>query len=96
MKKLLLLGGSTQQIPAIKYANKSGYYTILCDYLSDNPGQNYSKKYYCVSTTDREAVLDIAREEKVQGIVRMLLTQRLQLPLMLLISLDFQLILINQ
>lgn len=69
MKKLLLLGGSTQQIPAIKYANKSGYYTILCDYLSDNPGQNYSKKYYCVSTTDREAVLDIAREEKVQGIV---------------------------
>ena len=69
MKRILLLGGSTQQIPAIEYANNQGYYTILCDYLSDNPGQNYAKKFYCVSTTDKDAILEVARNENVDGIV---------------------------
>ena len=44
VKKILLLGGSTQQISAITYANSQGYYTVLCDYLIDNPGQYYAKK----------------------------------------------------
>ena len=37
MKKILLLGGSAQQIVAIKTAQKHGYYTVLCDFLPDNP-----------------------------------------------------------
>lgn len=69
MKKILLLGGSTQQIPAIEYANKMGYYTLLCDYLPDNPGKKYADKFYCVSTTDKEAVLEVAEKEKIDGIV---------------------------
>ncbi len=69
MKRLLLLGGSTQQIPAIEYANKQGCYTVLCDYLQDNPGQHCADKFYCVSTTDKEAILEVAHKEKVDGIV---------------------------
>jgi biotin carboxylase len=69
MKRLLLLGGSTQQVPAIELANKQGYYTILCDYLPDNPGQYHVDKFYCVSTTDKEAILEIAQKERVNGIV---------------------------
>jgi biotin carboxylase len=69
MRKILLLGGSNQQIPAIEYAKKSGYYTILCDYLLDNPGQRYADKFYCVSTTDKEAILEVAKKEKVNGVV---------------------------
>ena len=69
MKKILLLGGSTQQIPAIEYANDQGYYTVLCDYLADNPGQDYAKKFYCVSTTDKDAILEVAKNEKVDGVV---------------------------
>lgn len=69
MKKILLLGGSIQQLPAILYAKKQGYYTILCDYLADNPGQNYADKFYCVSTTDKEAVLKVAQREEIDGIV---------------------------
>ena len=69
MKKILLLGGSTQQIPAIEYANEQGYYTVLCDYLADNPGQDYAKKFYCVSTTDKDAILEVAKNEKVDGVV---------------------------
>lgn len=69
MKKILLLGGSTQQVPAIECATKQGYYTILCDYLPDNPGQHFADKFYCVSTTDKEAILEVAEKEKVDGVV---------------------------
>lgn len=69
LEKILLLGGSTQQVPAIKCAASKGYYTILCDYLPDNPGQYFVDKFYCVSTTDQQAVLEIAIEEKISGIV---------------------------
>lgn len=69
MKKILLLGGSAQQVIAIETAKRLGYYTVLCDYLSDNPGQNYADKFYLVSTTDKEKILEIAKEENIDGIL---------------------------
>lgn len=69
MKKILLLGGSVPQIIAIKTAKRLGYYTILCDYLPDNPGQYFADKFYLISTTDKDAVLKIAKKEKIQGII---------------------------
>ncbi|WML30319.1 ATP-grasp domain-containing protein [Neobacillus sp. OS1-32] len=69
MKKLLLLGGSTQQIPAIVRAKELGHYTILCDYLPDNPGQHYAHKFYCVSTTNKEKILEVAQKEQINGIL---------------------------
>lgn len=69
MKKILLLGGSAQQVVAIETAKKLGYYTVLCDYLSDNPGQNYADKFFLVSTTDKEAILQVAIEEQVDGVL---------------------------
>ena len=39
MKKILLLGGSAQQLVAIRAAKELGYYTVVMDYLPDNPGQ---------------------------------------------------------
>lgn len=64
-----MLGGSTQQIPALEYAKKIGLFTILCDFLPDNPGQHFADRYYCASTTDKEEILHIAEIEKVDGIV---------------------------
>ena len=69
MKKILLLGGSSQQIVAIETAKRLGYFTILCDYLEDNPGQYYSDKFYLVSTTDKEAILDLAIKEEIDGVL---------------------------
>lgn len=68
-KKILLLGGSAQQVVAIKTAKELGYYTVLCDYLPDNPGQYVADKYYNASTTDVEAVYRIAKNEEVEGIL---------------------------
>lgn len=69
MKKILLLGGSAQQVIAIEKAKELGYYTVLCDFLEDNPGQYVADKFYLVSTTDKETVLEVARKEKIDGIV---------------------------
>lgn len=69
MKKLMLLGGSPQQVTAIRRAKALGYQTVLCDYLPDNPGQYWADKFYQVSTTDIPAVLKIAEEERIDGIV---------------------------
>ena len=69
MKKILLLGGSAQQVVAIEKAKELGYYTVLCDFLPDNPGQFAADKFYLVSTTDKEAVLEVARKENIQGIL---------------------------
>lgn len=69
MKKILLLGGSAQQLVAIQAAKALGYYTVVCDYLPDNPGQHIADKYYGASTTDIEAIYKIARDENVNGIL---------------------------
>ena len=68
-KKILFLGGSVFQVPAIKYAKQEGHYVITCDYLSKNPGHAYSDEYHNVSTTDQEAILNLSKSLKIDGIV---------------------------
>lgn len=69
MKKILMLGGSAQQVVAIETAKRLGYYTVLCDFLTDNPGQYHADKFYLVSTTDKEAILKVAQDEGVDGVI---------------------------
>lgn len=69
MKKILLLGGSAQQVIAIETAKRLGYYTVLCDFLTDNPGQYAADKFYLVSTTDKKAVLEVAQKEQIDGVL---------------------------
>lgn len=64
-----MLGGSLYQTYAIREAVHQGHYVITCDYLPDNPGHQYAHEYHNVSTTDKEAVLALARELKVDGVV---------------------------
>lgn len=45
-KSILMLGGSRQQVIAIKKARELGYRTVLCDYLPDNPGQFEADVFY--------------------------------------------------
>ncbi len=69
MKRVLMLGGSIYQTYAIKEAVKLGYYVITCDYLPGNPGHKFAHEYHNVSTTDKDAVLELARKLKVDGVV---------------------------
>ncbi|WP_299334736.1 acetyl-CoA carboxylase biotin carboxylase subunit family protein [uncultured Psychroserpens sp.] len=68
MKRILLLGGSDLQVSFIKKAKALGVYVITCDYLPNNPGHQFADEYYNVSTTDKEAVLNLASKLNLDGI----------------------------
>lgn len=69
MKKILLLGGSMYILPVIEAIHNLGYYAITCDYLPDNVAHKYSDEYHNVSIIDKQAVLSLAKELKVDGIM---------------------------
>ena len=69
MKKLLLLGGSRYLLPVIEAAHELGIYTITCDYLPDNTAHKYSDEYHNVSIIEKEAVLKIAQQLNVDGVM---------------------------
>ena len=68
-KKLMLLGGIHYLLPVIKAAHEQGYYVITADYLPDNVAHKYSDEYVNVSIIDKEAVLRVAREKEIDGII---------------------------
>ena len=65
----MLLGGIRYLLPAIEAAHKHGCYVITVDYLPDNIAHKYSDEYHNVSILDKEAVLQLARELKIDGIL---------------------------
>lgn len=69
MKKLLLLGGLRYLVPVIKTAHELGYYVITCDYLPNNIAHRYSDEYFNISITDQDAVLELSRKLKIDGIM---------------------------
>lgn len=68
-KKLMLLGGIRYLLPVIKAAHEQGYYVITADYLPDNIAHKYSDEYVNVSIIDKEAVLKVAVEKQIDGIM---------------------------
>ena len=68
-KKLMLLGGIRYLLPVIKAAHEQGYYVITADYLPDNIAHKFSDEYVNVSIIDKEAVLKVAREKEIDGIM---------------------------
>lgn len=69
MPRLLFLGGSRYLRPAIAAARAHGYRVITCDYLPGNYAHGLADEYHNVSVTDRAAVLALARNRRVDGIL---------------------------
>jgi len=69
MKKLLLLGGSSYLLPVIREAHALGIRVTTCDYLPDNTAHKFADEYCNVSIIDKEAVLEIARERGIDGVM---------------------------
>ena len=69
IKKIMLLGGNYYQMTAVKAVKELGYYAIDVDYLPDNPAHKYADEYHNISTINKEAVLELAEELKIDGIV---------------------------
>lgn len=69
MKKIISLGGNYFQMTAVKAAKRLGYHVIDIDYLPQNIAHKYADEYINISTVDKEAVLKVAREKQVDGII---------------------------
>ena len=54
---------------ATKAAKELGCHVISVDYLPSNPAHKYADEYYNVSTTDMQAVLELAEKLRIDGIV---------------------------
>lgn len=63
-KKMMILGASALQVPAIKKAHELGYETIVVDYNPQAIGFELADVKLVVSTIDKEAVLEKALEYK--------------------------------
>ena len=68
-KKILMLGGLRYLIPVIQAAHELEYYVITCDYLPHNVAHKYADEYHNISITDKNAVLELAKELKINGIM---------------------------
>ena len=68
-KKLMLLGGIRYLLPAIEAAHRHGCHVITVDYLPDNIAHKYSDEYHNVSIMDKDAVLELAKELQIDGIL---------------------------
>lgn len=69
MKKLLIIGASILQLPAIKKAKEMGLYVAVLDFNPNAIGISYADEYFNASTMDESAVLEVAKEFKPDGIM---------------------------
>lgn len=69
MKKLLIIGASILQLPAIKRAKELGFYVGVADYDPNAVGIEYADEYFNVSTIDQDGVSDVAKAFKPDGIM---------------------------
>lgn len=68
-KKILILGGSEFQLPLLRTAHSLGYTVVLCDMRPSCPGMREADIKYLVDYCDRDTVLKIAKNEKIDGII---------------------------
>ncbi|MBQ4071555.1 MAG: ATP-grasp domain-containing protein [Clostridia bacterium] len=69
MKRLLIIGASVLQLPAIKRAKEMGLYVAVLDYDPRAVGIPYADEYFNESTIDPEGVCRAAREFRPDGIM---------------------------
>jgi len=69
MKKLMIIGASILQLPAIKRAKELGFNVAVADYDASAIGIPYADKFYEVSTIDIEGVTKAAEDFGAEGIM---------------------------
>lgn len=67
--RLLILGTLGEFVQLVKKSKERGYYTIVCDGYPDGPARQYADASYVIPVTDIDAVADLCKKEKVDGIV---------------------------
>lgn len=69
MKKLLILGANTETVSLVLKAREMGIYTIVTDYDPGAFAKKYADQAENVNAVDVDALVELARREKVDGVV---------------------------
>lgn len=67
-KRLLILGGTTLLKHVVETAHNMGVYTIVTDRDPHSPAKLLADKAYNISNDDIDALAEMAKEEKVDGV----------------------------
>ncbi|MBU3553735.1 MULTISPECIES: ATP-grasp domain-containing protein [Polynucleobacter] len=68
MKKILIAGGSHSDIPLIKAAQELGYFVTTTGNKPEDLGHQYSNQYVMADFSDRDAMLSLANDLKIDAI----------------------------
>ena len=68
MSRIMILGAGVYQVPLIRKAREMGIETIVVSTPGPYRGFELADRCYYTDTRDRESILSIAREEKIDGI----------------------------
>ena len=68
-QKLLIIGASVLQLPAIKRAKEMGLEVAVADYNPDAVGIQFADHYFNASTIDIDAIVQVAKEYSPDGIM---------------------------
>lgn len=68
-RKLLIIGASVLQLPAIKKAKEMGLEVAVADYNPHAVGIKYADHYFNASTIDIDAIVKVAEEYRPDGIM---------------------------
>lgn len=68
-KRILILNGSFCELPIIQKAKEMRHYVITTGNMPDLIGHKYSDEYINADYSDKELVLDIVREKRVDRII---------------------------
>jgi biotin carboxylase len=66
---LHMLGGGPGQIKTVRRIRELGHQVLVSDYYPDAPAKKYANYSTNVSTFDREGILAVSREYKIDGIL---------------------------
>ncbi|MBO4719329.1 MAG: ATP-grasp domain-containing protein [Prevotella sp.] len=69
MKKLLVLGGSPNQLRLVEAAKNAGIYTVVCNHKEECAARMACHQFYQQDYRNEEKVLAIAQKEHVDGVI---------------------------
>ncbi len=77
-KKIMILGASQCQVPIITQAQEMGFEVVVVSVTGNYPGFSVADKAYEIDVRDRGKILEVAKEERICGI----LTDQTDLPVL--------------
>lgn len=69
MIRILIIGASILQLPAILKAKEMGFYVGVVDYNSKAVGISHADEFFNISTIDTEGILKVAKSFKPHGVM---------------------------